>query len=81
LPLFVTPAKITADAVDEFQAETFRHSAPAACDMADFAFSYHDSGAQKPALCAAVSPARADRSTYRTENTPCLNCRMITAAG
>jgi hypothetical protein len=40
------------DAVGEFPAESFRHSAPTAYDMAEHTFACHDSGVKKPALCA-----------------------------
>lgn len=40
------------DAVGEFPAEAFRHSAPTAYDMAQRVFSCHESGAEKPATCA-----------------------------
>ncbi|MDO5946744.1 DUF6283 family protein [Burkholderia cepacia] len=40
------------DAVGEFPAEAFRHSASTAYDMAQNTFACHDSGARKPALCA-----------------------------
>lgn len=40
------------DAVGEFPAEAFRHSASTAYDMAQRAFSCHESGTAKPALCA-----------------------------
>ncbi|ULX53805.1 hypothetical protein A9P79_17810 [Cupriavidus taiwanensis] len=41
-----------ADAVGEFPAEAFRHSAPTAYDMATHTFACHQSGQQKPATCA-----------------------------
>ncbi|WP_175787502.1 DUF6283 family protein [Burkholderia anthina] len=40
------------DAVGEFPAEAFKHSASTAYDMATHTFACHDSGAKKPALCA-----------------------------
>lgn len=40
------------DAVGEFPAEAFRHSANTAYDMATHVFSCHSSGAQHPAICA-----------------------------
>lgn len=40
------------DAVGEFPAEAFRHSARTAYDMADSAFGCHESGSEKPATCA-----------------------------
>ncbi len=40
------------DAVGEFPAEAFRHSASTAYDMAKNMFGCHESGAKKPATCA-----------------------------
>jgi hypothetical protein len=40
------------DAVGEFPAEAFRHSANTAYDMARESFACHQSGAEKPATCA-----------------------------
>lgn len=40
------------DAVGEFPAEAFRHSARTAYDMAQTTFGCHDSGHAKPATCA-----------------------------
>lgn len=40
------------DAVGEFPAEAFRHSAETAYDMSQRLFSCHDSGVRKPAICA-----------------------------
>lgn len=40
------------DATGEFPAEAFRHSAGTAYDMARETFACHQSGAQKPAICA-----------------------------
>lgn len=40
------------DAVGEFPAEAFRHSAATAYDMAQNTFACHSSGCEKPALCA-----------------------------
>lgn len=40
------------DAVGEFPAEVFRHSAETAYDMSAYQFGCHDSGARKPATCA-----------------------------
>ncbi len=40
------------DAVGEFPAEAFRHSASTAYDMADREFACHQSGTGKPATCA-----------------------------
>lgn len=40
------------DAVGEFPAEAFRHSANTAYDMSDHTFACHQSGADKPAICA-----------------------------
>ena len=40
------------DAVGEFPAEAFRHSAPTAYDMADGEFACHQSSINKPATCA-----------------------------
>ena len=40
------------DAVGEFPAEAFRHSAGTAYDMAMHTFACHQSGAEKPATCA-----------------------------
>lgn len=40
------------DAVGEFPAEAFKHSAPVAYDMATHVFACHQSGSSKPAICA-----------------------------
>jgi Family of unknown function (DUF6283) len=40
------------DAVGEFPAEAFRHSANTACDASMHVFSCHSSGAERPAMCA-----------------------------
>lgn len=40
------------DAVGEFPAEAFRHSANTAYDMAQHTFACHSSGTKKPAVCA-----------------------------
>jgi hypothetical protein len=40
------------DAVGEFPAEAFRHSANTAYDMSDYEFGCHESGKEKPATCA-----------------------------
>lgn len=40
------------DAVGEFPAEAFRHSAHTAYDMAQEIFACHQSGAEKPSACA-----------------------------
>lgn len=40
------------DAVGKFPAESFRHSAPTAYDMARNMFACHQSGTEKPATCA-----------------------------
>lgn len=40
------------DATGEFPAQAFRHSAPTAYDMSEHTFACHQSGTEKPALCA-----------------------------
>ncbi|KAF1003857.1 MAG: hypothetical protein GAK28_04320 [Luteibacter sp.] len=40
------------DAVDEFPAEAFRHSAGVAYDMSQHTFACHQSGQKRPAVCA-----------------------------
>jgi hypothetical protein len=40
------------DAVGEFPAEAFRHSAETAYDMSSHTFACHDSGTSNPAMCA-----------------------------
>lgn len=40
------------DAVGEFPPEAFRHSARTAYDMSEHVFSCHQSGVQRPAVCA-----------------------------
>lgn len=50
------------DAVGEFPAEAFRHSAHTAYDMADATFACHQSGAEKPALCAGFLLQGADHN-------------------
>lgn len=50
------------DAVGEFPAEAFRHSASTAYDMAQNTFACHDSGCRKPALCAGFLLRGADHN-------------------
>lgn len=50
------------DAVGEFPAEAFRHSAETAYDMASHTFACHDSGVRKPALCAGFLLRGADHN-------------------
>ncbi|KVD04387.1 DUF6283 family protein [Burkholderia ubonensis] len=50
------------DAVGEFPAEAFRHSASTAYDMAQNTFACHDSGSKKPALCAGFLLRGADHN-------------------
>lgn len=40
------------DAAGEFPAEAFKHSAPTAYDMSDRVFACHQSGKDRPAICA-----------------------------
>lgn len=50
------------DAVGEFPAESFRHSANTAYDMSDHVFACHDSGTKKPATCAGFLLRGADHN-------------------
>jgi|SRR5690554_3104878 len=50
------------DAVGEFPAEAFRHSARTAYDMAEHLFSCHQSGKEKPAICAGFLLRGADHN-------------------
>lgn len=50
------------DAVGEFPAESFRHSANTAYDMSQHVFSCHDSGTKKPATCAGFLLRGADNN-------------------
>ncbi|CAB5514505.1 hypothetical protein LMG26857_03564 [Achromobacter anxifer] len=50
------------DAVGEFPAESFRHSANTAYDMSDHVFACHDSGTKKPATCAGFLLRGADNN-------------------
>jgi len=50
------------DAVGEFPAEAFRHSAPTAYDMSDRTFACHESGSAKPATCAGFLLRGADHN-------------------
>lgn len=50
------------DAVGEFSAESFRHSANTAYDMSDHVFACHDSGTKKPAMCAGFLLRGADHN-------------------
>ncbi len=50
------------DAVGEFPAEAFRHSAETSYDMATHTFACHESGAQKPAMCAGFLLRGADHN-------------------
>ncbi len=50
------------DAVGEFPAQAFRHSAHTAYDMAQEMFACHQSGAEKPATCAGFLLRGADHN-------------------
>lgn len=50
------------DAVGEFPAEAFKHSAETAYDMSQHLFSCHDSGSNKPAVCAGFLLRGADHN-------------------
>lgn len=50
------------DAVGEFPAEAFRHSANTAYDMSDHTFGCHQSGLEKPATCAGFLLRGADHN-------------------
>lgn len=50
------------DAVGEFPAAAFRHSARTAYDMAETTFACHDSGTRKPAMCAGFLLRGADHN-------------------
>lgn len=50
------------DAVGVFPAEAFRHSARTAYDMSEHTFACHQSGAEKPALCAGFLLRGADHN-------------------
>lgn len=50
------------DAVGEFPAEAFRHSARTAYDASTHVFSCHESGAEKPATCAGFLLRNADNN-------------------
>lgn len=50
------------DAVGEFPAEAFRHSAETAYDMSTHTFACHDSGTRKPAMCAGFLLRGADHN-------------------
>ena len=50
------------DAVGEFPAEAFKHSAGTAYDMAQASFACHESGAEKPAICAGFLLRGADHN-------------------
>jgi hypothetical protein len=50
------------DAVGEFPAQAFKHSARTAYDMAQESFACHDSGAEKPATCAGFLLRGADHN-------------------
>ena len=50
------------DAVGEFPAEAFRHSAHTAYDMAQELFACHQSGSRKPATCAGFLLRGADHN-------------------
>lgn len=60
------------DAVGEFPAEAFKHSASTAYDMSDHAFGCHESGTRKPATCAGFLLRGADHN---------LRVRMAYLAG
>ncbi|MDO8039475.1 DUF6283 family protein [Janthinobacterium sp. SUN137] len=50
------------DAVGEFPAEAFRHSAHTAHDMSQTTFGCHESGSAKPAICAGFLLRGADNN-------------------
>jgi len=50
------------DAVGEFPAESFRHSAETAYDMAQHTFACHESGVRNPAMCAGFLLRGADHN-------------------
>ncbi len=50
------------DAVGEFPAEAFRHSAGTAYDMSNRTFACHQSGVKKPAICAGFLLRGADHN-------------------
>lgn len=50
------------DAVGEFPAEAFRHSARTAYDMSEHVFACHQSGTEKPAACAGFLLRGADHN-------------------
>lgn len=50
------------DAVGEFPAEAFKHSARTAYDMAQSTFACHQSGVKKPAICAGFLLRGADHN-------------------
>lgn len=50
------------DAVGEFPAEAFRHSASTAYDMAPNTFGCHEAGAERPATCAGFLLRGADHN-------------------
>lgn len=50
------------DAVGEFPAEAFRHSAATAYDLSDRVFACHQSGVSKPAICAGFLLRGADHN-------------------
>ena len=50
------------DAVGEFPAEAFRHSAGTSYDMAQHTFACHASGVKKPAICAGFLLRGADHN-------------------
>jgi Family of unknown function (DUF6283) len=50
------------DAVGEFPAEAFRHSARTAYDMSESTFACHQSGVKKPAICAGFLLRGADHN-------------------
>jgi hypothetical protein len=50
------------DAIGEFPAEAFRHSAATAYDMAETTFGCHESGTRKPAMCAGFLLRGADHN-------------------
>lgn len=60
------------DAVGHFPAEAFAHSARTAADMAGHTFGCHESGADRPAICAGFLLRGADHN---------MAVRMRTAAG
>lgn len=65
------------DAVGEFPAEAFRHSARTAYDLSEHVFACHQSGSEKPAACAGFLLRGADHKPKKVAIVACMRKLLI----